>query len=141
MIKFYGNSILGPYMKPLRDQFSDQSLNLYLVGNNHGTHTGPDILTLLQGTRVVPIWLSPHSSHFLQPWDLAVFGSFKRNYGNLRRPELKPQVEGKILRVLHARRSTKYVGCIDTGWRRGAVDVEARSSGQGTGVSNIRTVN
>jgi hypothetical protein len=76
--EFYVNSILNPYVKSLRDQFSGQSLNVYLVADNYGRHIKPGILTLLQRTGVILIWLLPHISHFLQPMSLAVFGSFKR---------------------------------------------------------------
>jgi hypothetical protein len=64
-MKFYVNSIFGPYVKSPRDQFFDQSLTIYLVADSRGTHTNPDILTLLQRTGAVPIWLLPHGSYFL----------------------------------------------------------------------------
>jgi hypothetical protein len=35
-MRFYINSILGPYMKSFRDQFSDRTLNVYLIADNHG---------------------------------------------------------------------------------------------------------
>jgi hypothetical protein len=140
-MKFYVNSILAPYVQSLRDQFSDQTLNVYLVADNHGTHTNREILALFEHAGVIPIWLPPHSSHFLQPLDLSVFGSFKSHYANLRTPNVKPQLEGKILRVLHAWHQATYVGGVDAGWRRGAIDVKPRSRGPGVGVLNIRRMN
>jgi hypothetical protein len=107
VMNFCVNFLLGPYVKSVHSQFSDQSLNVYLVAENLDMHSHPNILTMLQRTGVVPIWLPPHSSHFLPPLDLTGFGSFKRHYGDLRRPRLKPQLEGKILHGLHAWDSEK----------------------------------
>jgi hypothetical protein len=138
---FYINSIMAPYVQSLRDRFLNQQLKVYLIADNHGTHTNPEVLALCERIGIVPIWLPPHSSHFLQPLDLTVFASFKRHYANLRRPQVKPQLEGKILRLLHAWHQATYVGCIDGGWRLGAIDVKPPSRGQGIGVVNIRTMN
>jgi hypothetical protein len=114
-MKFCANSILGRYIKLLRDQFSDQSLNIFLIADNCGTHTNRNILTLLQRTDFIPIWLPPHSSHFLQLLDVAIFGSFKKHCGNQQRSEVKPQLEGEILRVLHAWHNATYGGYIAAG--------------------------
>jgi hypothetical protein len=140
-MQFYANSILSPYVQSLRHRFSDPQLKVYLIADNHGTHTNSDVLGLCERIGVVPIWLPPHSSHFLQPLDLTVFGSFKRHYANLRRPQVKPQLEGKILRVLHAWHQATYVGCIDVGWRHGAIEVKPPSRGQGIAMVNIRKMN
>jgi hypothetical protein len=101
MMKFYVNSIFVPYMKAFLNQFSDQSLNYFLLADNHEAPTHPDTLSLLQRTGIVPIWLPPDSGHFLQRLDLAGFGSLGKYYRNLRRPEVKPQLKGKILPVLY----------------------------------------
>jgi hypothetical protein len=53
-INFNLNSILGPSVKSHRDQFSDQSLNVFLIAENHETHTHPDIVARSQRTGVVP---------------------------------------------------------------------------------------
>jgi hypothetical protein len=67
-MKLSVNSIVGPHVRSPRDEFSNQSLTVYLVADNHGTHTNPDILALLEWTRAIRIWLRPNSSHFLHLW-------------------------------------------------------------------------
>jgi hypothetical protein len=138
---FYVDSVLAAHVQFIRNRFSDQSLKVYLMADNHGTHTNPALLTHFETAGIVPIWLPPHRSHFLQPLGLAVFGSFKRHYANLRRPNVKPQLETKLLRIFHAWHQATYVGCIDTAWRLGAIDVKPRSRGEGIAVVNICKMN
>jgi hypothetical protein len=102
VMKFYVNSMIDPYVKSLRDHFSGQRLNIFLVAGNHGPHTKTDILALLQRTGVVPIWLPLHSSHFRKPWVMVILGSFRKCFGNLQRPEAKSQFEGKTPLVPHS---------------------------------------
>jgi hypothetical protein len=65
----------------------------------------------------------------------ATFGSggfelLKRHYGNLRRPDVKPQREGKIMCVPHVWHNATYNGSIHMGCRVEAIEAEPRSSGQ-----------
>jgi hypothetical protein len=49
VMKFYIHSLLSPYVKSLRNQLSDQSLNVYRVADNHGTNDNPDLLAVSKG--------------------------------------------------------------------------------------------
>jgi hypothetical protein len=72
---------------------------------------------------IQPIWLPPHTSHFLQPLDLTVFSVFKRTYMNTRVIATRPKIEGKIVRALHAWHTSAYIGLIYNGWKAGGLQV------------------
>jgi hypothetical protein len=90
--------------------------------------------------RATPIYFGPGSC-VLQPLGLAILGSFERHSGNLRRPEVKPQLEGKTLDAPHARHNPTYVGHIDAGWHLVAINAKPRNSGSGFRVVTIRAMN
>jgi hypothetical protein len=70
-------SSLSPYVTPLRHQFSDETLKVECFPDSHRMHPNPDILALLEGTGIVPIWVSLQSTHFLPPLDLPALSHLK----------------------------------------------------------------
>jgi hypothetical protein len=70
-----------------------------------------------------------HSGHFLQQLDLAVFGSFKRHFGNFGNPEVKAQPKSKRPCVPYACHGAAYVALIDRGGHLSAISTMLRSGG------------
>ena len=52
--------------------------------------------------RLELVWFPPHTSHFLQMLDGAMFRALKSLYRNLRTPKTSPKIEGKIVRAYRA---------------------------------------
>jgi hypothetical protein len=51
-----------------------------LLLDGHGSHVSIDFMWILKQNNVWPVWLPPHSSHVLQPLDLAGFSPTKSRY-------------------------------------------------------------
>jgi hypothetical protein len=75
---------------------------------------------------VHPICLPSHSSHFLQPLDRTVFGSFKSQDIKLRTRPAQPMIEGKLLRALQGVASVNWAGVIYSWWIAGRIEVRRR---------------
>jgi hypothetical protein len=122
-LNFYLGTIVVPYVRFLRITRQDPGLMIYLAMDNHGTHNTAVILQEMSGIGIQPIRLPAHSSHFLQPLDLTVFATFKRNCMNTKAIATKPKIEGKIVRALRAWHSSAYIQSICNGWKAGGVGV------------------
>jgi hypothetical protein len=48
-----------------------------LIIDNHGSHATPEFITLANYNHILPYPLIPHSSHFMQPCDVGLFGPYK----------------------------------------------------------------
>jgi hypothetical protein len=96
---FYVRDILVPYCENLRTVMHDQALPIFLIMDNCSSHNRPELLALYARYNVQVIWLPPHSSHFLQPLDLGLFGELKARYQRSSRKITKPQWQGKVLRI------------------------------------------
>lgn len=55
----------------------DTSEPSLLIYDGHSTHVQPAVLEIAKEHNITIIKLPPHSSHLLQPLDLAVFKAFK----------------------------------------------------------------
>ena len=95
----YMRSILADYVGEIRQKLGDQDAKVYLIMDNATVHNVPDVLTEVG---IQPIWLPPHSSHFLQVLDLLVFAELKKAYRTRRSKKTSPRIEGKVMRVLYA---------------------------------------
>jgi 4-hydroxybenzoate polyprenyltransferase len=51
-----------------------------LIFDGHGSHETPEFMWECFQNKVLLVWLPPHTSHVLQPLDLAVFSSMKKAY-------------------------------------------------------------
>jgi hypothetical protein len=120
---FYLNHIGAPYVMFLRVMRQDLALMVYLVMDNHGTHSTPDVLQEMTRLGIQPIWLPAHTSHFPQPLDLTVFSAFKRTYMNTWLVATRPKIERKIVRALRAWHTSAYTGFIYNGWKAGELQV------------------
>jgi hypothetical protein len=120
---FYINSILVPYCSKLREESQNSTLPVYLIMDNCSSHCTETILAMLRDITVIPIWLPPHASHFLQMLDIAIFSSFKRHYANLSTKKTTPRLEGKMIRVLHAWHLASWTLNIISGWREAGMEI------------------
>jgi hypothetical protein len=44
-----------------------------LILDNHDSHTTPELRTFCEDSNIILLWMSSHSSHFLQPLDVGCF--------------------------------------------------------------------
>lgn len=51
-----------------------------LVLDNHASHISPNVLDICKSNGIVLLTIPPHTSHRLQPLDVAVYGPFKSYY-------------------------------------------------------------
>jgi hypothetical protein len=54
-----------------------------LVLNGHESHHSAEFETFCKAHNIVTLYMPPHSSHLLQPLNVALFGPLKRNYGRM----------------------------------------------------------
>jgi hypothetical protein len=113
--------VIEPYALMLRMAQADPTLPIYLLMDNHESHNRQEILDQMSSANSVPIWLPAHSSHFLQVLDVRLFGACKTNYRNGRTKNTKPQLEGKMLRVLKAWHTTTWPVTIWNVWQASGV--------------------
>lgn len=66
-----------PHTKP-----ADPNEPRLLIIDGHGSHTTDDFLYICFKNHIYLLFLPPHTSHVLQPLDLAVFSSLKSGYRN-----------------------------------------------------------
>jgi hypothetical protein len=119
----YIERVLGPYCQSLRAQNADPELPVYIIMDNCRCHDAPEAVADMAKWNIRPIWLPPHSTHFLQVLDVGLFGAFKTNYRNTRSRPTKPKLEGKLLRILKAWHITAYPVTIWNAWRAAGVHV------------------
>ena len=53
-----------------------------LVLDGHGSHATADFDHFCKENKIIPLYMPPHSSHLLQPLDVACFGPLKKRYGS-----------------------------------------------------------
>ena len=54
-----------------------------LILDGHGSHLTPQFDEICSQNNIIPICMPPHSSHLLQPLDVACFSPLKKAYGKL----------------------------------------------------------
>jgi hypothetical protein len=59
-----------------------------LVLDGHGSHLTPQFDQICDQNNIIPICMPAHSSHLLQPLDVACFATLKRGYGDLVRRQI-----------------------------------------------------
>ena len=72
--------VLWHFIKFMNVSITDSAV-LFL--NNHVSHLSLEAIELARENGLHLVTFSPHCSHKLQPLDISVFGSFKRNYSAL----------------------------------------------------------
>lgn len=122
-MEVYLRDVIEPYAVKLRRKQGDPTIPIYLIMDNHDSHNRACVLQQMASVNIVPIWLPPHSSHFLQVLDVGVFGAYKTNYRNARTKATKPKLEGKLLRVLKAWHTTTWTITIWNAWRASGMQV------------------
>ena len=122
----YARSTLAEYVAQVRKELLDEMAEVYLIMDNATVHNIPDVLEELE---IVPIWLPPRSSHFLEVLDLLVFAELKKAYRARRSKTTSPKIEGKILRILSAWNTACYGPTIIKAWQRAAITAIRDSHG------------
>jgi hypothetical protein len=118
---FYIEKILKPYCDKLRKEMNDPDLPIFLIMDNCSSHNRPALLGLYAAYNIKVIWLPAHSSHFLQPLDLALFANLKRNYLATPNPFTKPKWEGKVVGAYRAWYETQAPPATKKSWTAGAI--------------------
>ena len=114
----YAHTILAPYVESVRKEIGDDTAKLYLIMDNATVH---NIETVLEEVGICPIWLPPHSSHFLQVLDLLVFAELKKAYRSRRSRKTSPRIEGKLLRILAAWNVASHRLTVLKAWERAGI--------------------
>ena len=97
------DEILVPYVEGVTSRLPDHEDKVYLIMDNCGIHNSTNVRKRWQEIeRLEIVWIPPHSSHFLQMLDGAMFGALKSVFRNLRTPKTRPKIEGKIFRAYKA---------------------------------------
>ena len=97
------DTILVPYVRQVTERLPDTSDKVYLIMDNCGIHNSASVRSRWEEIeRLEIVWLPPHSSHFLQMLDGALFGALKSLFRNLRTAKTTPKIEGKIFRAYKA---------------------------------------
>jgi hypothetical protein len=78
---------------------SDQSLPIFLIMDNCGSHKKDTLLPLHDALNIPVLWLPPHSSHFLQPLYLVMFARLKMKYRERQAIKTPPKWVSKIIRI------------------------------------------
>jgi hypothetical protein len=115
-MQFYIQEVLAPYCENLRNIMRDPALPVFLIMDNCSCHNKPELLGLYASHNIHIIWLPPHSSHFLQPLDLGLFGELKRRYQRSSRKVTKPQWQGKVLRIDRSWHGSTYALTVWKSW-------------------------
>jgi hypothetical protein len=105
---FYVCKILAPYCENFRNVMHDPTLPVFLIMDNCPSHNQLAPLTLYAQENIRVIWLPPHSSHFLQPLDLGLFGELNGRYQRSSRKLTRRQWQGKVFRIDHAWHGSTY---------------------------------
>ena len=114
----YTRTILAEYVSQVRKELQDERAKVYLIMDNATVHNIPDVL---QAVGIEPIWLPPHSSHFLQVLNLLIFAELKKAYRTKRSKSTSPKIEGKVLRTLSAWNTSMYRLTIMKAWERAGI--------------------
>jgi hypothetical protein len=118
---FYVREVLVPYCENLRNATQDPTLIVFLIMDNCSCHNKPELMDLYARYNITVIWLPPHSSHFLQPLDLGLFGELKARYQRSSRKLTKPQWQGKVLRIDRAWHGSTYALSVWKSWAAAAI--------------------
>ena len=114
----YTRMILADYVRDVRRDIGDDEAKVYVILDNATVH---NIEEVMREVGVCPIWLPPHSSHFLQVLDLLVFAELKKAYRSRRSRRTSPKIEGKLLRILYAWNIASYRLTILNAWQRAGI--------------------
>jgi hypothetical protein len=89
--------MIKPYNESVRIEPGVPEALIILIMDSHGGHSKPKHSKLMKKSDVRPVWLPPHSTYFLQPLDVGVFGSSKTVYRNCRKEssETKSMIEAR----------------------------------------------
>ena len=105
----------------LPQTFNNGAVRLLLC-DNHGSHTTVSFMYQCYMANVQLVYMPSHSSHILQPLDVGVFSSLKRNYRKeiadlLRFVEITPVQRAQFIKYYSkARAKTLIPRYITTGW-------------------------
>ena len=110
--------ILADYVRDVRRDIGDDEAKVYVILDNARVHNIEDVM---REVGVCPIWLPPHSSHFLQVLDLLVFAELKKAYRSRRSRRTSAKIEGKLLRILYAWNIASYRLTILNAWQRAGI--------------------
>jgi hypothetical protein len=94
-MEFYVREILAPYCEHLRNAMHDPVLPVFLIMGNCPSHNKRQLRALYTQYNIQVIWLPAHSSHFLQPLDLGLWGNGR---GDIKGPTGSPRVGSGMAR-------------------------------------------
>jgi hypothetical protein len=120
----YLHQVIAPYCAELRHRREDPELPVFLIMDNCSSHRTDELFRIYDELNVRPIWLPPHSSHFLQPLDLGIFGTLKETFRKTPKPPATrgaPALERKILRIHQASYRVFYSLQIKASWTAAAI--------------------
>jgi hypothetical protein len=120
-LAFYIEKILKAYCDKLRREMNDPDLPIFLIIDIYSSHNRPALTGLYAAYNIKAIWLPAHSSHFLQPLDVAMFANLKRNYLATKNLITHPKWERKIVGAYCAWYDTQALPATKKSWRAEAV--------------------
>jgi hypothetical protein len=129
LFRHWLDAIFLPKLKKRREKYSLQKKPAVLIADNHAAHVDAICQQSLAKANCLLLTLPPHSSHLLQPLDLAPFGELKKllrevdtKFGKME----KKQVVTDLLPNLERATDSKVVGAA---FRRAGIGIESRKAG------------
>jgi hypothetical protein len=105
--------------------------------DSHWVRGSPEVFPLYNQSRVIPVFLAPHSTHSFEPLDLQVISSFKTCDSSLHTRLTKPQLESKLPKTLDVRPNSRYSGIERRVERLRAIRVKRPSDRRPPEVGNL----
>jgi hypothetical protein len=123
----YVQEISLPYSRNVRNWLQNPDAPIFLIMDNCASHRTEQLQSMYQQHKIRVIWLPPHSSHFLQPLDLFVFGILKKKYQDIKAKPVTlqtPKLESKILRIHRAWADAVYPLQVFRSWAAAAISCQ-----------------
>jgi hypothetical protein len=119
----YVTDILAPYCEETRKRLENPDLPMFLIMDNCSSHNNEILSDMYRDLNIRVIWLPPHSSHFLQPLDLYLFGQLKCKYYPFPGTTQKPRWETKVVNIHRTLHDCTFPFPLRFGWQNAGISL------------------
>lgn len=85
------------------------------------SHINNDVEALFTKNNIISYILPPHSSHITQPLDLVIFSAFKRQFSQIKEPQLSSKLSTRLLKGMKALHSVATPWNIQSSFHRSGI--------------------
>jgi hypothetical protein len=116
------------WLKHFDQHTINRSVGTYrlLILDGHESHQSTEFRDYCKEKKIIPLYLPPHSSHLLQPLDLACFGPLKQAYGR--------EIERLIRRSVTHVTKTEFLPAFYTAHQAAMTESNIRGGFRGAGI-------